>query len=149
MIRTNLGMTQEEFGKRLGIKRNTVATYESDSSDKIPSNQVIVAICREYNVNEHWLRTGEGEPTNQLSHDEELAKIVNSILSGDDEFTKSVYMHLGKAPQEVWDYLKEFVENVYDDLHKSEQSIFDETPEETEEELIAKYSAENEKGEVG
>ena len=146
-IRKRQNLTLEKFAEPLGVKKNAISRIETSKSNV--TEQMLLAICREYSINEHWLRTGEGNMRNQLSPDEELSKIVSSVLSGNDEFTKSVYLHLGKAPQEFWDYLKEFVENVYNDIHKSEQPIADEKPEETEEELVAKYSVEKERGEVG
>ena len=57
-LRKALGMTQEKFAERIGLKRNSVALIElgRDTSD-----QTIFAICREFRVNEDWLRTGAGE----------------------------------------------------------------------------------------
>ena len=58
-IRRELNLTQQEFAERIGIKRNTIANYETGRNDPIDS--VISLICREFNVREEWLRTGEGE----------------------------------------------------------------------------------------
>lgn len=58
-LRKSLDITQQEFADRLGIKRNTVATYESGKSN--PSDSAVMLICREFNVNEEWLRTGNGD----------------------------------------------------------------------------------------
>lgn len=58
-IRKMLDLTQQEFADRIGIKRNTIANYESGRNE--PVDSVISLICREYGVNEIWLRTGEGE----------------------------------------------------------------------------------------
>lgn len=58
-LRKALDLTQQEFADRIGIKRNTIANYESGRNEPIDS--VISLICREFNVNEEWLRTGEGE----------------------------------------------------------------------------------------
>ena len=58
-LRKTLDLTQKEFAERIGIKQNTVATYEIGRS--IPIDAVISLICREFNVNETWLRSGEGE----------------------------------------------------------------------------------------
>lgn len=68
-LRKILDLTQQEFGDRLGIKRNTIATYESGRND--PIDAVISLICKEFNVNEEWLRDGVGEmfkaePTDEL-----------------------------------------------------------------------------------
>lgn len=59
MIREYYKLTQDEFGKRIGSARNTIANYES--GNRSPSNSVVLSICREFNVNEEWLRNGSGE----------------------------------------------------------------------------------------
>ena len=57
-LRKALGMTQEKFAERIGLKRNSVALIELGRDT---SEQTIFAICREFRVNEDWLRTGAGE----------------------------------------------------------------------------------------
>ena len=56
-VRKSLGLTQQEFADRIGVKRNTVATYEGGRN--IPIDSVVSLICKEFNVNEEWLRTGD------------------------------------------------------------------------------------------
>lgn len=58
-IRKTLNLTQQEFADRIGIKRGGIANYEIGRND--PSDSVISLICREFDINETWLRTGEGE----------------------------------------------------------------------------------------
>lgn len=58
-IRADTKLTQEKFAEKLGLKRNTIATYEIGKS--VPIDAVVLSICREFNINEQWLRTGEGE----------------------------------------------------------------------------------------
>lgn len=58
-LRKLLDLTQQKFGERIGIKGNTVAQYELERSN--PVDSVVSLICREFNVREEWLRTGEGE----------------------------------------------------------------------------------------
>ena len=58
-LRKALDLTQQEFADRLGIKRNTVAQYEIGRNE--PIDAVIISICREFDVNEEWLRTGKGD----------------------------------------------------------------------------------------
>ena len=58
-LRKSLGLTQQEFANRLGISRGNIATYET--RDGNPGSSVINLMCREFNVSETWLRTGEGE----------------------------------------------------------------------------------------
>ena len=68
-LRKALDLTQQEFANRIGSVQNTITGYETGR--RVPSNQVISLICREFNVNEIWLRTGGGEmfvpsPTSEL-----------------------------------------------------------------------------------
>lgn len=58
-IRRMVDLTQRDFGSRIGIKPNSVSLIES--GDRNASEQVLLSICREFNVNETWLRFGEGE----------------------------------------------------------------------------------------
>ena len=57
-LRKSLGITQDEFGRRIGIKRNSVALIEGG---RPTSDQTIISVCREFGVNEEWLRDGVGE----------------------------------------------------------------------------------------
>lgn len=79
-IRKTLDLTQQEFAERIGVKRNTVATYEMGRS--IPSDAAVSLICREFNVNETWLRTGEGEMF-KVSPVSELDALVEKYGLGD------------------------------------------------------------------
>lgn len=65
-LRVTLNLTQQAFGDRIGIKRNSVALIESGRNT---SDQTIFSICREFHVNEKWLRTGEGEMFDAASTD--------------------------------------------------------------------------------
>lgn len=58
-LRKMLDLTQQEFASKIGSVQNTITGYETGR--RIPSNQVISLICREFGVNEEWLRTGHGE----------------------------------------------------------------------------------------
>ena len=68
-VRKSLDLTQRGFAERIGMKSNTIATYEMGRA--VPSDAAINNICKEFDVNETWLRTGEGEmfipaPTSEL-----------------------------------------------------------------------------------
>lgn len=58
-VREYFGLSMEKFGSRIGIGKSSVSLLESGKNN--PSVQTISLICREFGVNEHWLRTGEGE----------------------------------------------------------------------------------------
>lgn len=59
LLRKTLRMTQDEFGKHLGLARNSIASYEIGRRD--PTNAIITSICREFHVNYFWLTEGVGE----------------------------------------------------------------------------------------
>lgn len=79
-IRKYNNLTQTEFGERIGVKGNTITGYENGT--RIPSDAIILSICREFNVNEDWLRTGQGEKYLRLSRKETVAAYVGKILGG-------------------------------------------------------------------
>lgn len=79
-IRAAHNLTQQEFADKIGCARSTVTNYELDQ--KIPLNPVIATICREFNVSENWLRTGEGEMRVPRSREEEIAYMVGKALDG-------------------------------------------------------------------
>lgn len=88
-LRKYLDLTQQEFAERLGIKRNTVATYEGGKSN--PSDSAVALICREFNVNEEWLRNGHGEmikpaPTDVLDRLAQQYKLTNGACIAVEKF---------------------------------------------------------------
>lgn len=92
-IRKDKKLTQVEFGERIGVKGNTITNYENGLRN--PTDAIILSICREFNVNENWLRTGTGDP--YLQPDDKLSSYLADIITGDDYFIKdliSAYMEL-------------------------------------------------------
>lgn len=57
-LRKREKLTQTEFGEKIGVKGNTVTGYENGT--RRPSEAVINYICLIFNVDQTWLRTGEG-----------------------------------------------------------------------------------------
>lgn len=82
-IRKESNLTQKQFADKLGLKQNTVATYEMGRIGI--SDTVVLSICREFNINENWLRTGEGEMHSSVNEDERFAVNVGKIQRTDDE----------------------------------------------------------------
>ena len=117
-LRKALDITQQEFADRINVKRNTVATYELGRSE--PSNSAIALICREFNVSETWLRTGEGEMFIEVDADKELAtlfaKFAQSTIVKNDPFTKTILIEIMKfmveATEEEWIPIKKFIKKL-------------------------------------
>lgn len=110
IIRKNNGMTQEEFAERLKIKRNTVATYEVGKSD--PSDSAVSLICTVFNVNELWLRSGEGEPFIKKTQHDEIAEFINKIETDDDKFKLELIAMLSQFKDADWELFKKMVKKL-------------------------------------
>lgn len=67
-IRKDTGLTQKDFAERLGLFRGSLANYECGRANPIAS--VVVLICKEFNINEEWLRTGNGEMYKSIDYDD-------------------------------------------------------------------------------
>ena len=87
-VRKALGLSQAEFGSRVGVKGNTVGNYEIGL--RTPSDAVIFSICREFGVSETWLRTGEGEMYLTLDKDQEIDYILGQIGGSTDDTIKRI-----------------------------------------------------------
>lgn len=104
-IRKDAGLTQEKFAERLGIKRNTVATYETGKSE--PMDNIIVSICREFNINEDWIRHGIGEMKKSLTKNQEMGAFANEVMKLPDEaFKKRFVDALKKLDEKDWENLE-------------------------------------------
>lgn len=98
-------MTQQEFADRIGIKRNSLANYETGRNT--PIDAIIVSICREFNVNEEWLREGKGEMFIQMTRDEEIAAFVAKALrTEEDSFKKRFIAMLSALDESDWESLE-------------------------------------------
>ena len=86
-LRNSLDLTQQKFADRLGIQRGIIGKYEVDVS--APSDAVISLICREFNVREAWLRSGEGEMLAVKPRAEELGELVRKLLADRPESFRS------------------------------------------------------------
>ena len=77
-LRKSLGLTGADFGDKIGITKASVSKLEGGVTN--PSEQTIRSICREFGVNEVWLRTGEGEPFLATDAETELGELVRTRL---------------------------------------------------------------------
>lgn len=109
LIRQNAGMTQQEFAKQIGVSRNTIATYET--SVRIPIDAIVLSICREFNINETWLRTGKGNMYMEENPDFMLSKWFGEILREESSsFKKQLILALSQMSEREWSLLQNFVD---------------------------------------
>lgn len=107
-LRKALGLTQQEFADKISISRGALATYEVGRNE--PIDAVISLICREFNVSEDWLRTGEGEMFIQKSEEDELKQAIESMLYGrNPNFKRRLINILASLDDADWLALEEKV----------------------------------------
>ena len=122
-IRKHFGMNQTEFGAEIGMKQSTVTNYELGL--RVPLDVVIQTICNRFNVDEHWLRTGEGEMFRPQTEREELHMLFAQFMAGDDDpdlqrFKEALFTVLLRTTKDEWRILaakaQEFI-----DLYQGEE----------------------------
>lgn len=111
-LRKALNLTQQEFATKLNIGRGTLANYEVGRNE--PIDAVISLICREFNVNEQWLRTGEGEMFNQpQSRKEEIQHMVERMMEGRKaEFKYRLISVLNRLDEDQWEVLEDYLSQI-------------------------------------
>ena len=108
LVRTTLGKTQAEFAQAINRTQSLFARYENGTNNI--NDRTIADICREFNVNEQWLRAGEGPMFKQQSDiDNQLAAEVAKLIRSEDEFTKKLIHAYLSLPDDAKDKVKDFV----------------------------------------
>ncbi len=100
-IRLDLGLSQEEFGRRLGITKSAVSRIENSSNGA--SGQTVKSICREFSIDYAWLTTGQGEMF--AENDDQITKLVDTVLAGENEFARAIFRGFAQFSAEDWQQL--------------------------------------------
>lgn len=113
-LRKALKLSQDEFGAKLGITNTAISGYESGR--RSPTEQIILSICRTFNVNENWLRYGEGEIFEDLSENEELMVLIGKLSADGNAFKRRVLMAAAKIidNDDVWYIIEKELKNLID-----------------------------------
>ena len=111
LVRKSLCLTQEKFADKVGLSRNFMWMIESGT--RVPSDRTISDICREFNVNETWLRTGEGEMFNQITRSEKITAFLADITADEgDDFKRRFVEMLAELEPEDWKLLERMAEKL-------------------------------------
>ena len=117
-VRKAVGLKQAEFAEKIGIKPNTVTSYETGL--RVPSDAIILSICREFGVNEIWLRTGEGEMFQKRSRDEELAAFFGDVLSGEPDFRRRLISAMSSLSTQQWEALEQIANQLLEETKNAD-----------------------------
>lgn len=81
-------LTKTAFAEKINVSQSFISRLVS--GEKVPSDRTIADICREFNISELWLRTGEGDPHIQRDEDEEFLEVMEQIHMSDDDLIKRI-----------------------------------------------------------
>lgn len=112
-LRLKLNLNQSDFANRIGLTTSAISGYESGR--RSPNDAIIKSICREFNVNEEWLRNGTKPMFVDKSREEEIASYMGTLLSRDGEeveFQKKFIKALAKMDVEEWKTIQKFIDYV-------------------------------------
>lgn len=105
ILRKNLGLTLEEFGRKLGVTKTTISRIENGVNSV--TEQMLTSICHTYNVNEDWLRTGDGEMFLNIDPDDYLMEWAGRVLGGEPEhFQRRFLAALSTLDESDWKTLE-------------------------------------------
>ncbi len=115
-LRKYLGLTQTEFGEKIGVKGNTVTNYENGR--RTLSEQTIKSICREFNVSYAWLVDGI-EP--MLSETDNTTMLIDRILAGENETAKSVFKAFARLSDDDWKTIEKIIDSINEQKNKADE----------------------------
>lgn len=119
-LRSHVGLNQTDFGARIGVRQSTIAGWET--GQRIPPDSAIVSICREFHVDEHWLRTGDGKMFTATTRDEEVMAFVGDVMRGEeDNFRRRFLLALSRLPEERWADIEAFALQIVEENKKADQ----------------------------
>lgn len=127
-LRKALDLTQQKFADTLGVKRNTVGQWECGINAM--TDQVVTSICREFNVNEDWLRNGVGEMFLPIDRNSDIAKLTKQLLNEEsDSFKNRFVSMLANLTVDEWEFLERKAKELcgVDDV-SLEHSAYDNAP---------------------
>lgn len=119
LIRKHNGLSQQVFADKIGLTKNFVSLLET--GNRVPSDRTISDICREFRVNETWLRTGEGEMLQPVNRDAEIGAFMGDVMRGENEdFRRRLVAALSKLSVEEWELLEKVALKLADENKKSD-----------------------------
>ena len=105
-VRKSLGLTLEKFGEKIGVTKVAISNLENGHRNL--TEQMTKSICREFNVSDEWLRTGEGKMFLPVNRKTKIEKLTNQLLSEEsDSFKNRLVSVLADLSENEWEFLEE------------------------------------------
>lgn len=112
LIRKEEGLSQDDFGKHIGIGKTSVSKLESGENN--PSERTVKLICSEFNINEEWLRTGKGNMKEELPVEDEYFKAAAQISKNQDSLAMKALVEYWKLDDESKKIFRDYLQNVFE-----------------------------------
>lgn len=109
-VRISENLSQEEFGKRLNLSRSIISCYEKGLREI--TERSIKDIVREFNIDENWIYTGEGDMYRKMTEDEEFAYMVGALLVDDEEDKRKFIRLMLDLDESYWPIVTELIEGI-------------------------------------
>jgi transcriptional regulator with XRE-family HTH domain len=107
-----------DFAKQLKLSAPYISELCSGKTQ--PSDRTITDICREFDVNEEWLRTGEGEMFIHKTRTDEITAFVGDILRGEPDFRQRFISVLARMTTDEWKILEAKVLELAEEIKKAD-----------------------------
>lgn len=111
-VRLRKGISQEQFGEIIGIKKAAVSKIENGENSLSKGN--LLAICRQFNVNKEWLINGNGEMFTPKSKEDEIRNFFENAISSNSDIAKiqrKFISTLVSLDEEEWILLDRFMKH--------------------------------------
>ena len=113
-VRKMSGLSQTDFAERLGTTRGVITNLEGDKTS--PNEPFIKLICREFNVSDAWLRTGDGEMRQKLTRNQEIAEFMGVVMHDPDDAPRKRFVSIiSKLSADEWQLLAEIAKKMTGD----------------------------------
>lgn len=110
------GLNKTKFAERLNISQAFLS--QMCSGIRTPSDRTIADICREFRINEKWLRTGEGEMEIADTQRDKLQNFFADVLATAPDERSAFVAALDDLPPEFWPLVAELARKYVDNLKK-------------------------------
>ena len=119
ILREELHLSQEKFAERIMLTKNFVSLVET--GQRSLSERSISLICEKFNVNETWLRTGEGDMFVKRSRDEEIAEFMGYLISDDSNPTMKRFIRaFSKLDPADWDVIQKIMDALLEEQEREQ-----------------------------
>lgn len=111
-LRKELGLTLEKFGEPLGVTKTTISRIEKE--ERAMTDQMLKSICRTYNVNEEWLKTGNGDMFIKLTRNQTITDFAADLIKEEESFKARLIEALAKLSEQEWEVLEKIANELAD-----------------------------------